>query len=128
MKIKIDLKEHINDQKKTQKKCVELLGKDKFMVVDLEKMVETLKSINEFLTKICTTTTTIKTKSCGGSVANLEVPTVTQSKLYQDNECLILSLTKEIDIAKTNNLECVTDFNFTDEQILNYAQQKNIIK
>lgn len=122
MKIKIDAKELIKEQKKTQKRCVELLGKGKYSVVELEKIVEELKKHNEFLTKNCSTTIMIKAQSCGGSLNNLEVPAITQGKLYKENKELELALTMQIDIAKTNKLEFVTDFYFTDEQVLKYGQ------
>lgn len=128
MKIKIDAKELIKEQKKIQKRCVELIGRGKFSVANLEKIVEELKRFNESLTQNCLSTTLVQTKTCGGSAANLELPTTTQGKLYQDNQYLILALTQQIDIAKANNLEFVTDFSFTTEQILNYGQQKNIIR
>lgn len=128
MKIKFDIKELIKDQKKSQERCLQLVGKGKFSIADLEKMIDELKNVNESLTKNCYTTTTIKVKSYGGRTTNLEVPTITQSKLYQDNQYLILALTTQINIAKANNLEFVIDFSFTEDQILNYGQQKNIIK
>ena len=126
MKIKIDAKELIKEQKKTQKRCVELLGKGKYFVAELEKMVEALKNVNETLTKNCSTTITIKSTSCGGSLRNLEVPAITQGKLYKENKELELALTMQIDIAETNKLEFVTDFYFTDEQILKYGQGNTI--
>ena len=49
MKIKIDAKELIKEQKKTQKRCVELLGKGKYSVAELEKIVDELKNINKSL-------------------------------------------------------------------------------
>lgn len=128
MKIKITAKELIREQKKIQKRCVKLIGRGKFSVANLEKLVGELKHLNESLTQNCLSTTLMQTKTCGGSTANLELPTTTQGKLYEDNQYLILALTKQIDIAKANNLEYVTDFSFTTEQILNYGQQKKIIK
>ena len=78
MKIKIDAKELIKEQKKTQKRCVELFGKGKYSVAELEKILEDLKNVNETLTKNCSSTIMIETKSCGGSIANVEVPAITQ--------------------------------------------------
>lgn len=127
MKIKIDAKELIKEQKKTQKRCVELLGKGKYSVAELEKIVDELKNINKSLENICSTVTTITATSCGGSLINLEVPAISQGKLYKENKELELALTMQIDIAKTNKLEFVTDFYFADEQIVNYGRQFNII-
>lgn len=126
MKIKIETKELINEQRKTQKRCVELLGKAKYSVVELEKIVEELKKHNEILTKNCSTTIMIKAQSYGGSLNNLEVPAITQGKLYRENKELALALTMQIAIAKANKLEFVTDFCFTDEQILKYGQGNTI--
>jgi len=127
MKIKFDIKELIKGQKKAQERCVELIGKGKFSIADLEKTLEELKKVNETLIANCTETTMIDSKTAGNSFAKVEVPTITQSKLYQDNQYLILSLTTQINIAKVNELEFVTDFKFTDDQILKYGQQKNIV-
>ena len=127
MRIKIDAKELIKEQKKTQKRCVELFGKGKYSVAELEKIVEELKNINKSLENICSTVTTITATSCGGSITKLDVPTITQGVLYQNNRDTILALIKQIDIANVNNLEFVTDFNFSDDQILNYGQQKGIV-
>ena len=55
------------------------------------------------------------------------MPTITQGVLYQNNRDTILALIKQIDIANVNNLEFVTDFNFSNDQILNYGQQKGIV-
>lgn len=123
MKIKIDAKELIIEQKKAQKRCLELLGKGKYTISELKKIVEELKEHNDCLTKFCSTTTTIKVTSCGGSLSNVEVPAITQGKLYKENKELELALTLQIDIAKANKLEFITDFCFTAEQIYNYAQQ-----
>ena len=127
MKIKIDAKELINEQRKTQKRCVELIGNGKYAIVELEKIVEELRKFNEALTKSCSKSTTIKVTSCGGSLNNWETPAITQGKLYRENQYLIFALTKQIVIAKTNNLEFVTDFNFTNEQILNYGHKNGIV-
>ena len=82
MKIKIDAKELIKEQKKTQQKCVELLGKGKYSVAELEKIVDELKNINKSLENICSTVTTITATSCGGSITKLDVPIITQGVLY----------------------------------------------
>lgn len=118
MKIKIDTKQLLKEQKKTQKICIELLGKCKYSVAELEKILEGLKNVNETLTKNCSSTIMIETKSCGGSVTNVEVPTITRGQLYQENQQLIVALSKQIEIAKVNKLEFVTDFKFSDEQIV----------
>lgn len=128
MKIKLDFKEFVKAQKKAQEKCVELIGKGKFSIANLEKIVEELKKVNETLTSNCATLTTINSKTAGGSFSKAQVPTITQGKLYQDNQYLILALTTQINIAKVNNLQFVTNFTFTDDQILNYGEQDNIIK
>lgn len=128
MKIKFDIKELIKGQKKAQERCVELIGKGKFSIADLEKTLEELKKVNEILVANCTETTMIDSKTAGKGFAKVEVPTITQSKLYQDNQYLILALTTQINIAKVNNVDFVTDFKFTDDQILKYGQQKNIIR
>ena len=128
MKIKFDIKELVKGQKKAQERCLELIGKGTFSIADLEKTIEELKNVNETLVANCNTTTMINSRTAGKGFAKVEVPTITQSKLYQDNQYLILALTTQINIAKVNNLEFVTDFKFTDDQILKYGQQKNIIR
>ena len=127
MKIKLDIKELVKNIKNTQEICIKMLGNGEFSIGDLKKIVDELKNENETLTKNCLTTTKIKAKSYGGKISKLEVPTVTQSQSYKDNQQLIYALETEIDIAKVNNLKSVINFNFTVEQILNYGQQKNII-
>lgn len=106
---------------------MELFGKGKYSVAELEKIVEELKNINKSLENICSTVTTITATFCGGSITKLDVPTITQGVLYQNNRDTILALIKQIDIANVNNLEFVTDFNFSNDQILNYGQQKGIV-
>ena len=128
MKIKFDIKELVKGQKKAQERCLELIGKGTFSIADLEKTIEELKSVNETLLANCNTTTMINSRTAGKGFAKVEVPTITESKLYQDNQYLILALITQINIAKVNNLEFVTNFEFTDEQILNYGQQKNIVR
>lgn len=128
MKIKINAQNLIDEQKKSQERCIELIGKGTFKTIDLEKLIEKLKNINEFLKNICMSSTTVNTKSCGGSTTKSKVPTITQSKLFIDNENIMNSLIMQIDIAKVNNLEFITDFSFSDDQILNYGLQKNIIR
>lgn len=128
MKIKIDAQNLIDEQKKSQERCIELISKGTFKTIDLEKLIEKLKNINEFLKNICMSSTTVNTKSCGGSTTKSKVPTITQSKLFIDNENIMNSLIMQIDIAKVNNLEFITDFSFSDDQILNYGLQKNIIR
>lgn len=128
MKIKFDVKELIKGQKKEQKRCIELLGIGKFSIVDLQKIVEELKNVNETLVSCCATTIMMDSKTAGGSFSKVQVPSITQSKLYQDNQYLIIALSTQIDIAKVNNLKFVTNFAFTDDQISNYGQQKNIIR
>jgi len=128
MKIKFDVKELIKGQKKEQKRCIELLGIGKFSVVDLQKIVEELKNVNETLVSCCATTIMMDSKTAGGSFCKVQVPSITQSKLYKDNQYLIIALSTQIDIAKVNNLKFVTNFTFTDDQISNYGQQKNIIR
>ena len=127
MKIKLDIKDLIKNMKNTQNICFKMLGSGEFSVDDLKKTVDKLKKENETLIKNCLTTTKIKAKSYGGKVSKLEVPTVTQSQSYKDNQQLIYALETEIDIANANNLKSVIDFYFTVEQIINYGQQKNIL-
>lgn len=127
MKIKIDAEKLICEQTKNAEQCVELLGKGKYSVAKLEMIVKELKNINKSLEILCSTTTTITSTSYGGSTTQMEVPTITQSKLYKENQFLIFALSQQIDIAKTNNLYSVSDFNFTENQILNYGHIAGII-
>lgn len=64
----------------------------------------------------------IKAPSYGGSLNDLEVPAITQGKLYIENKEFAFVLTMQIAIAKVNKLEFVTDFCFIAELIYNYKQ------
>lgn len=127
MKIKLNRASYIQEQKNSQDKCVELLGKGLFNVVDLEKIVEKLKNFNETLEQACLTTVVREIKSCGGTINNLTFPSVVQGNLYKNVQYLIVTLTTKIDIARANDLENINDFDFTDEQILEYGKQKKLI-
>lgn len=120
MKILISDKDLIKEQKIAQKRCVEFIGKGKISVEELEKIVEVLENTNQELRKKCKRNITTKTMTCGGAVEKVEISAIAQSKLYKDNKNLINSLLFNIRIAKTNNIEIVENFSFTDKEILNY--------
>lgn len=120
MKILISDKDLIKEQKVAQKRCVEFIGEGKISVEELEKIVEVLENTNQELRKKCKRNITTKTITCGGAVEKVEIPAIAQSKLYQDNKNLINALLFNIRIAKTNNIEIVENFSFTDKEILNY--------
>lgn len=120
MKFFISDKSLLKKQKETQKRCIEALGKGKFEVEELEKIVEIIKNTNNQLRLSCKTTIKAKTITCGGTSAEVDISTITQSKLYKENQNLLNALSLNISIAKANNLERVTDFDFTEKQILNY--------
>ena len=127
MKIKLDIKDLIENEKSSQERCLEFIGEGEFSIEYLEKMVESLKNVNESLAESCVTTTIITTAAYGGESVELEVPAITQSKLYKYNQLIIFALMSKIGIAKANKLEKVIDFSFTDEQILNYGKKENIV-
>lgn len=128
MKIKLEINELIENQNKTKERCVELMGGGVFSVSNLENILEALKKVNEILMTNSKTKSVVNSKTAGGSLKKIEVPTISQGELYKYNQYLILALKMQIDILNANDLNCVSDFNFTDEQIINYGQQKNIIK
>lgn len=128
MKIKLEINELIENQNKTKERCVELMGGGVFNVSNLENIIEALKKVNEILMTNSKTKSVVNSKTAGGSLKKIEVPTISQGELYKNNQYLILALKMQIDILNANDLNCVSDFNFTDEQIINYGQQKNIIK
>ena len=127
MKIKLEINELIENQNKTKERCVELMGGGVFSVSNLENIIEALKKVNEILMTNSKTKSVVNSKTAGGSLKKIEVPTISQGELYKNNQYLILALKMQIDVLNANNLNCVSDFNFTDEQIINYWQ-KNIIK
>lgn len=127
MKIKLEINELIENQNKTKERCVELMGGGVFSVSNLENIIEALKKVNEILMTNSKTKSVVNSKTAGGSLKKIEVPTISQGELYKNNQYLILALKMQIDILNANDLNCVSDFNFTDEQIINYWQ-KNIIK
>lgn len=127
MKIKLEINELIENQNKTKERCVELMGGGVFSVSNLENIIEALKKVNEILMTNSKTKSVVNSKTAGGSLKKIEIPTISQGELYKNNQYLILALKMQIDILNANNLNCVSDFNFTDEQIINYWQ-KNIIK
>lgn len=127
MKIKLEINEIIENQNKTKERCVELMGGGVFSVSNLENIIEELKKVNEILMTNSKTKSVVNSKTAGGSLKKIEVPTISQGELYKNNQYLILALKMQIDILNANNLNCVSNFNFTDEQIINYWQ-KNIIK
>ena len=128
MKIKLEIKELIETQNKTKERCVELIGGGIFSISNLENIIEGLKKVNETLMTNSTAKIMVNSKTVGGSLKKIEVSTISQGELYKNNQYLILALKTQIDILKANNLNCVSDFSFTDEQVINYGQQKNIIK
>ena len=77
MKIKFDIKELVKGQKKSQERCLELIGKGTFSIADLEKTIEEIKNVNETLLANCNTTATIDTKTAGGQVNYM------MTRLYQ---------------------------------------------
>lgn len=127
MKIKLEINEIIENQNKTKERCIELMGGGVFSVSNLENIIEALKKVNEILMTNSKTKSVVNSKTAGGSLKKIEVPTISQGELYKNNQYLILALKMQIDILNANNLNCVSNFNFTDEQIINYWQ-KNIIK
>ena len=127
MNVKLSGDELIKGQKQSQKLCVESLGNGRFTIEELEILVGELKDKNENLIKSCKKTTTIKTKSYGGTINLIKVPEIIQRDEYKNNQELIVALTTQINIAKHNNLKMINDFDFTDEQILEYGKSQNII-
>lgn len=125
MKIKLEINEIIENQNKTKERCVELMGGGVFSVSNLENIIEELKKVNEILMTNSKTKSVVNSKTAGGSLKKIEVPTISQGELYKNNQYLILALKMQIDILNANNLNCVSDFTFTDEQIINYGQQKH---
>jgi len=125
MKYLCKTEDFIKEQKESQKKCLEMIGKGKFSIEFIEKKINELKNINETLRLNCKTTIKIKTTTCGGTCEKIKVPTITQSQLYKDNQFLISKLLSILDIAKFNDLQFVIDFSFTDEQLLKYCKMKN---
>lgn len=126
MKIKLEINEIIENQKKTKERCVELIGGGVFSISNLENIIEALKKVNEILMTNSKTKSVVNSKTAGGSLKKIEIPMISQGELYKNNQYLILALKMQIDILRANNLNCVSDFNFTDEQIINYW--KKIIK
>lgn len=126
MKIKLEIKELIETQNKTKERCVELIGGGVFSIRNLENIIEALKKVNEILMMNSKIKSIVNSKTAGGSLKKIEVPTISQGELYKNNQYLILALKMQIDILNANNLNCVSDFNFTDEQIINYWQRKII--
>lgn len=126
MKIKLEINELIENQNKTKERCVELMGSGVFSVGNLENIIEALKKVNEILMTNSKTKSVVNSKTAGGSLKKIEVPTISQGELYKNNQYLILALKMQIDILNANNLNCVSDFNFTDEQIINYWQKTSL--
>ena len=125
MKIKLEINEIIENQNKTKERCVELIGGGVFSISNLENIIEALKKVNEILMTNSKTKSVVNSKTAGGSLKKIEVPTISQGEIYKNNQYLILALKMQIDILNANNLNCVSDFNFTDEQIINYWQKNH---
>ena len=123
MKILIGDQELIKNQKKAQNTCIKFLGNGNWTVEELQDMVETLKKTNSQLIENCKTRVKIKVISCGGTCNIEEVPLITQSELYLSNQKLISALLFNINIAKSNNIQVVDNFNFTDKEILRGLKQ-----
>ena len=126
MKIKLEINELIENQNKTKERCVELIGGGVFSISNLENIIEALKKVNEILMTNSKTKSIVNSKTAGGSLKKIEVPMISQGELYKNNQYLIIALKMQIDILNANNLNCVSDFNFTDEQIINYWQKTSL--
>ena len=127
MKIKLTKHDYIKMQKDSQEKLVELLGTGTYSVKSLEEMLENIKNTNKIAIQGCKTNITTTTRTCGGSIYKVEIPSSTQSKMFKDNTQLITMLTNAINIAKANNVNDIKDFGFNDKQIEIYATKENII-
>lgn len=124
MKYLCRFEDFVRERKISQQKCVELLGGGKFSIEEIEKIIEILENTNIALRQNCKTLIATETMTCGGTKSMTRISTITQSKLYQDNQFLIASLSMVVDIAKANNLKFVYDFNFKENEIINYCNIK----
>lgn len=128
MKVIISGEELIRNQKQAQIRCIERLGNGTFRLENLQTIISKLKNDNEIMVKNCNTTICKETRSYGGKIIKTKVPDIMETEQYKKNMGLISALMWIVDMAKINNIETITDFNFTEEQILKYGYVKNIIK
>jgi len=128
MKVKISVEELIRNQKQAQLRCIERLGKGTFRLENLQTIIGNINNENEIMVKNCNTTISKKRRSYSGKIIKTQVPDVMETEQYKKNKVLISALMWIVDMAKINNIETITDFNFTEEQILKYGYAKNIIR
>ncbi len=143
MKVKITGEQFLKEYQKNKELCLNYYGKGTFSIGFLGSEVDRLKKLNNQMAENCKTTTKIDAMMYGGKKYKLEVPTITLSEEYKNNNQLIMALEFIIDILIFKNssilfdyeLELLdeqptitlTDFEFTDEEVLLFASEKNCI-
>ena len=143
MKVKISNETFLNEYQECKDLCLKCYGKGTFSLGFLGSEVDRLKKLNKQMEENCKTTTKIDAITYGGLKHKVEVKTITLSEEYKKNKELILALEFIIEILVFKNLPILnhyelgiideqpnitlTDFEFTDEEVLKFATEKGFV-
>ncbi len=143
MKVKITSEEYLKNYQKNKELCLGYWGKGTFSLGFLGSEVDRLKKLNKQMEENCKTTTKIDAITYGGLKHKVEVKTITLSEEYKNNKQLVLALEFIIEILVHKNSSILTDceldlldeqpiitltnFEFTDEEVLLFAKEKGLV-